>query len=170
MRVDRHGGMAKGHRQNHIGRLAADTGQGDQRIAVFRHDTVKIVDQFLRQGDDVLRLVAVQTDGLDVVAHLGFAQRQHFLRRVGDLEQLLCRLVDADIGGLRRQGDGDNQRVGIDVVQLAFRLRAQLFEAAENLGHFSLGVFGPRQRLVFARLRLFCRFRFGTYVAHCPDL
>ena len=38
-----------------------------------------------------------QADGLDVAAHPVLAQRQHLCRRVGDLEQGLGRLVDADI-------------------------------------------------------------------------
>ena len=61
------------------------------------------------------------------------AEVEHLLRRVGDLEQCARRLVDPGIGGLRRQHHGDQQREGIDVLELAFRLRIGLAETAEDL-------------------------------------
>ena len=67
-----------------------------------------------RQRDDVLRLVAPQADGADIVADLLLAERQHLLRRVGDREQRPRRLVDADVGRLRRQHHGDQQGEGVD--------------------------------------------------------
>ena len=40
-------------------------------------------DQLLRQRNDILCLGAKEADGLDKVAHARFAERGHFLRRVG---------------------------------------------------------------------------------------
>ena len=78
---------------------------------------------FLRQRDDVLRLGAIEPDGLDQFAHALFAERRHLLRRVGRREQRRRRLVDAGVGRLRRQHHRDQQRERIDVLQLALRLR-----------------------------------------------
>ena len=44
------------------------------------------------------------------------------------------RLVDAGIGRLRRKHHGDQQREGVDVLELALRLRLDLGEAPEDLG------------------------------------
>ena len=86
-----------------------------------------------RQRDDVLRLVAPQPDGADVVADRRLAERQHLLRRVGHGKQRPRRLVDAGIGRLRRQHHGDQQREGVDVFEFALRLRPLHREAAEDL-------------------------------------
>ncbi len=75
-----------------------------------------------RQRDHVLGLHVVEADGLDVVLQLALAELQHLLRRVGDLEQGLGRLVDRDVGRLRGQHHRDQQGVGIDVVELAARI------------------------------------------------
>ena len=135
MRVDRHGRLAEGHVEHDIGGLAADARQLGQLVAVARNLAAMVADQRLRQRDDVLRLVAPQADGADVFAELLLAQRQHLLRRVGDLEQRARRLVDADVGRLRRQHHGDQQREGVDVLELALRLRPLDGEAAEYLVH-----------------------------------
>ena len=58
---------------------------------------------------------------------------EHLLRRVGDREELARRLVDADIGRLRREHDGDEQRVGVDVLELALGFRIGGLEAPEDL-------------------------------------
>ena len=67
MRVDSNGGMPKGDVEHDIGGLAADARQRLQRLAVIRNLAAMLFDQLLRQGDDVLRLAAEQTDGLDIV-------------------------------------------------------------------------------------------------------
>ena len=84
-------------------------------------------------------LVRKQPDGLDEVAHARFAERDHLLRRVGEREQRRRRLVDAGIGRLRRQHHRDQQREGIDVLELALGLRVGACEAAERLLDFGLG-------------------------------
>ena len=136
VRVDRHRVLAEGHVEHDIGGLAPDPRQFDQLVAVVRHLAAMVADQRLRQRDDVLRLVAPEPDGSDVVADLGFAQRQHLLRRIGDLEQRPRRLVDAGIGRLRRQHHRHQQREGVDMFELALRLRPLDGKAPEDLVHF----------------------------------
>ena len=55
------------------------------------------------------------------------------LRRVGQLEQAARGLVDAGVGRLRGQHHGHQQRIGVDVFQLALGLGVGGREAAENL-------------------------------------
>jgi hypothetical protein len=83
VRVDGHGRLAEGHVEHDIGGLAPDAGQRLQRFAVVPALRRHARRSALRQRDDVLRLVAKQADGLDVLAHRVLAERQHLLRRVG---------------------------------------------------------------------------------------
>ena len=87
MRVDRHGRLAEGHVEHDVGGLAPHARQLRKLVAVAGHVAAKIADQRLRQRDHVLRLVAPEPDGADVVAELRLAQRQHLFGRVGGLEQ-----------------------------------------------------------------------------------
>ena len=60
------------------------------------------------------------------------AERHHLRGRVGDGEQRRRGLVDAGVGRLRRQHHRDQQREGIDVFELALRLRLGGGETLEN--------------------------------------
>ena len=133
MGVDRHRRLAERYVQHNVRGLAPDAGQFHQLFAGFRHDTGEIGDHHLAQCDDVLRLVPVQPDRLDVIAHRRFAQGQHFFRRVGDFEQVLGRPVHADIGRLGRQHHGDQQGEHVDVIQLTLRFRVGGGQPGEKL-------------------------------------
>src|SRR5262249_30179196 len=74
-------------------------------------------------------------DGLDVVAQFLLAEREHLLRRVGDLEQFAGGLVDAGIGGLRRQHHRNEERVGGEMLELPARLWIGLAEALETFAN-----------------------------------
>ena len=89
--------------------------------------------QFLGKRDDVARLAAVEADGLDEVADLVLAEGDHLLRAVGELEKGGSRLVDAGIGRLRRQRDGNEKGEGALVVELGLRVGVSLPKAGEDL-------------------------------------
>ena len=57
--------------------------------------------------DDVVRLVAVETDRLDVFLQAILAEVKKRLGRIRDRVKLGGRLVHADVGSLRRQDDGN---------------------------------------------------------------
>ena len=120
--------------------LRPTPGKRFQRLAVVRHLAAVFLDELLRQPDHILGLGAKKPDGLDQIAHLGFAEFRHLLRRIGEREQSRRRLVDAGVGRLRRQHDGDQQRERVDVLQFAARRRVGGGETAERF--FDLG-FGP---------------------------
>ena len=79
-------------------------------------------------------LFLIEADRLDPLGEPRFAERRHLGRRVGEREQRARRLVDADVGRLRRQHDGDEQGEGVDVFELALRLRVGRGEPLEDLG------------------------------------
>ena len=64
-------GNAEGRAQHHVGRLAADAGQLDQRVQVLRHLAAVFVDQLPAAGLDVLGLVAEEAGALDGLFQLG---------------------------------------------------------------------------------------------------
>ena len=65
--VDRESLLAERAVHHHVGGLAADAGQGDQRVAVGRDLAAVLGNQLLGQGDNVLRLGIEQADRLDVL-------------------------------------------------------------------------------------------------------
>ena len=65
--VDRHGRLAEGGVENHVGGLAPHAGQGFERGAVGGHLAAVLLDQHPAGGDEVLGLALVEADGLDVL-------------------------------------------------------------------------------------------------------
>ena len=130
MGVDRDRRLAEGGVEDDIGGLAADPGKGFECLAGLGDFAAKLVDQPLREGDDVLGLGVEQADRLDEVAHPFLAERDHLRGRVGDGEQFSSREVDADVGRLRRERDRDEQCVGRSPHELALGLGVELGEAA----------------------------------------
>lgn len=68
--------------------------------------------QDLRQLDDILGFGVIEADRLHMLFEPGFAEFQHFFRRVGDLEQFCRGFVDADIGRLGGEHHGHQQGIG----------------------------------------------------------
>ena len=114
VRIDRKCLCAKSDVEDDIGSLTADAGKRLEQVAIRRHFAAMLVDEDLRQRDDVLCFVIEKANRFDVVAH-GFQPKiKHRLRIIGNGEQRPRRFVHADISRLRRQNDCDEQRVDID--------------------------------------------------------
>ena len=109
MGIDGDGGPAKGGVEHHVGGLAADARQGFQRFAVFRHLAAVALQQDGAGLDDVLGLGVEEANGLDVTLDPVHPEAQHPLRGIGHRIEFIGRLVDADIGRLRREQHGDQQ-------------------------------------------------------------
>ena len=77
-------------------------------------------------------LAAEQADGLDVLDQAGLAELQHARRAGCDGEQPARRLVDADIGGLRRQQHGGQALEGAGEHQLGSRFRVGGLQGGEE--------------------------------------
>ena len=133
--VDGLRGLVEPHVQHDIRGLAPDARQGLQRGAAGRHLAVIAVDQHPAERDDVFGLVAEKAYGLDVIGQPCLTQRQHLLRCVCHREQRPRRLVHAYIRRLRRQGDGNDQGKGIQMLQLTLRLRLAFAKPGENRAH-----------------------------------
>ncbi|MNQ79423.1 hypothetical protein D3C85_943680 [compost metagenome] len=130
--VHRNGRLNAQFVQHHAGGLAPHAGQGLQVGAVQRHLAAVLLDQHPGGGDDVPRLGAIEADGGNQRDQPLLAQGQHLLRRVGDGEQGLGRLVDPHVGRLGRQGDGHDQGVGIDEIQLGLGIGHDPRQAHED--------------------------------------
>jgi len=132
MGVDRNGLVAEGDVQDHIRGLAPDARQFFQSLAAVRHVATMLFQEQLREPDHVLGLGAIEADGLDELAQTRLAQRYHFRRIIGELEQGLGRLVDADVGRLGRQHDRHQQRIGVDVGEFGGGIRPRLRQDGEE--------------------------------------
>src|SRR5690606_16915735 len=63
MGIHRGGGLLEPDIDHHIGGLAADAGQGCERLAILGHFAAMLVDEDLREGMDILGLAAKQAEG-----------------------------------------------------------------------------------------------------------
>jgi len=114
--VDGDGGFTKGNVENHVGCLAADTRQLLESLPVPGHGAGVLVDEHLTEFDDIFGFRIKEADGFDMVFDPGFAEFDHFLRRIGDFKQGLCGFVDPHIGGLGGQHDSHQQCVGVNII------------------------------------------------------
>src|SRR3569832_996086 len=132
MGVDRYRRLADGRVQYLIGGLAADARLGLQRLAIVRHLAAMPFVEDATGGDEVLRLVLVEIDGLDVILEPLFAELQHRSRGVRDLEQFFSGLVDPFVGGLRRKNHRNEQFERARVIELRRGMGIRRLEAFEH--------------------------------------
>ena len=132
MRVHGHRRFAERRVQHHVRGLATDPRQGFQRCALTWHRAAVLLDKDATGRDHVLRLGIEQPDAADVSLQPRFAERQDRFGRIGHRIQPARRLVSPDLGGLRRQDDGNQQLERGRVDQLRGRMRVKFAQAAEQ--------------------------------------
>lgn len=118
--------------EDHICGLPTDAGQSFECLAIVGHFAAMQVDQHLGERKDVLGLAAIKADGLDVFGDPFHPERNHGGGRGGEFEEALSGLIDADIGGLGREHDGDEQRIGVEIIEFALGLGFDLVKALKN--------------------------------------
>ena len=138
MGVDGDGGLAEHGVENDAGGFAPDSGQRLQGRTIARHLSAMALDQQFAQGDDVFGLGVVEADGADVRLEPGFAQGYHFTRCIGGGEKRFRRPVDALIGDLRGQHDGDQSGERIFEFELRLRRRDTLRQPFHELRRIAL--------------------------------
>lgn len=126
MRIDRDRLLTKGLVEHHVGGFPTNPGKLLQGFPISRHNSVEALEQLSCHQDHVLGLGIEQANGLDVLANTLLTQGKHLLGRVSQLEQLARGQVDADVRCLRREGNRNQQRVGINPLQLALRFGIDL--------------------------------------------
>ena len=136
--VDGNGGVAEGRVEHDVGRLAPDAGQRLERRPVLGDHAAMPLDQQATGGDDVPRLGAEQADGLDKFGKAFLAERQHRLWGRRDRKEPRRRLVDPDIGRLRREDDGDQQLERRRVFEFGGRRRVGCRQAGIEFGNLVL--------------------------------
>jgi len=134
MRVHRDRRLAEGDVEHDVRRLAPHAGQRLERRPLARHLPAMRLDQDARQRHHVPRLGIEQADGADMAAQPFLAELEHLRGRRHDAEQAGRRAVDARIGRLRGEHDGDEQLVGVGMDELGARLGIGRREAAIELG------------------------------------
>ena len=159
--VDGHHGLAEGGVEDDVGGFAADAGQRFEFFARLRHLASVFFQKDAAGFDDVFGLGFVKADGLRVFHHAFQPQIKHGLRRGRGGKQAGGGLVDAFVGGLRRQQHGNQELEGRAVLQLGLRMRIGRAPAGENF-LAGLLVHGFRRPLAGGKGRLKGRFAFQT--------
>lgn len=136
MGVDGHGRLMKSGVEHHIGRLSSHPRQSLQGIPCIRHLTAVAIDQEAAGFDDVLGLAVVETDGFNVGRQSFDAEREDGLRGIGDRVQAGGGFVDADIRGLGRKDNGDQQFERAAVMEFGLRIRVAFLKTPEDFGPF----------------------------------
>ena len=99
--------LLKSRRHHDAGRLAADAGERFELLALAWYVSAEAIDEIARAIDDVLRLHPKEAGRTDDVLNVRLARASEFLRRRIFCEEDRRGHVDARIGGLRRENDGD---------------------------------------------------------------
>jgi hypothetical protein len=151
VRVDGDRRLAESGIEDHVGGLAADTGQGLQRCTRRWNLAAMTVEQLPTGGDDVPRLALVEPDAADVRRQAAFAEREHGLWRWCVGKELPGRQVDALVGRLRRQDDGDQQLESAGVLEFGDRIRVGRTQAGEEFVALGLSHHRPLSQRVKPR-------------------
>lgn len=121
MSVDREGFFAKSGVEHNIRSLASDPGEQLELVPGARYLVSEAIDQRPAERDDILRFGVEQADRLDCLAKSFFSEINHLLRCFDALKERSGCAIDAGVRGLGREHDGDQQSVGIDIVELGCR-------------------------------------------------
>ena len=129
--------LAEGGIQDDVRGLPADTGQSFEVVAIRWHFRAELCHQKGASRDDVPCLRAIQADALDVRRQSGFAEREDFLRRIGQRKQLRGGEVDALVGGLGGEHDRNQQLERRLVCEFGSRRRIGGAQPGEDFCSFS---------------------------------
>jgi hypothetical protein len=132
VRIDGERLLAECGVEDHIGGLAAHPGKRLKLLATAGHFAAEITQQRLGERNDVFRLGVEQADALDVIANRVLAERDHLFGGFGALEQLARGDVDAHVGSLRREHDGDEKRVRTAIFEFGGGRGVRLREPTEE--------------------------------------
>ena len=133
MGVNGDGRFTKSNIEHDVAGLATDARQGLQRFARARHLSAMLGEKFSRQCNHVFRFGPVKTNGLYKISNALFTQGDHFCGVISERKQGWRRLVDAGIGGLRREHDRYQQCKRIDVLELSLGFGIGSLEPTECL-------------------------------------
>lgn len=134
MCIDGNRGLPESGVEYDVGRLAADTGQGLERLSVVRHLPVVFLQQKATGGDDVFCLAVVKTDGLDVIRQTRLPEVKNGLGGICDRKEFRRRPIDAFVRGLCRENHGDEKLKRCGSFEFRSGRRIRLLESAEDLG------------------------------------
>ena len=138
---------AEGVAQDHVGRLAADAGEGDE----LAHGARDLPAVFLEEGAghplQGAGLVAVEAGRADVFLQLAGIRPRVVCGGAVLLKEALCDLVHPDVGGLGGEHRRHQKLQGIGPVQLGTGVRVLPLEARYDRG--DRGCAGSHGRIVW---------------------
>ena len=121
--------------EHHVGRLASDARQCDERLHRARHLAAMGLDDFGRHAQERARLRTKEPGRLDLRLELAGRRARERVRVRVAAEERGRDLVDPLVGALRREDRRDEQLVGVGEMQLGVGvrvLRAELFQDASG--------------------------------------
>jgi hypothetical protein len=138
VRVDGERRDAEGLGHDDARGLVTDAGERLELRERARDTPAVLFDEEFREPVERLRLRRREPAGLDQVVDLGDGELRHLLGSVRAREERRRHEVDARVGRLRGEDDGDEKREGIAVAQRDRRLVVQLVKDLRD----ALGFFG----------------------------
>src|SRR5271165_691121 len=133
VRIDRERLLIKRGCHHHAGRFSSDAGERFELLALARHVAAEAFEDIPRAGDDVLRLHAKETGGLDDRLDVGLTRARQFLGRWILGKEGRRRHIDARVGGLSRKNDRDEQLKLATVRERGYGVRIQTLENRQLL-------------------------------------
>ena len=128
MRIDSDPRNVESIAENHIRRLAPNTGQSHQFLEGSRYRATKVVHNLLRHPDDRRRLVPEEPGGCNERFEFGTVGGRERLRCWILLEECRCHEIHAAISALRGEDCGDSELQWILEIQFAVRVRIGLLQ------------------------------------------
>jgi len=134
--VDGEGGRLEGLGDDHLRRLVSYAWQGLQRRELPRHLPAILIDEDTGQVVDVAGLARAEAAGLDDLVDVVHVELEHGRGGRGAGEQEGRDLVDAGVGALGAEQDGDEEAVGVGVGQRDGDLGVEGLEQVLDLAGF----------------------------------
>jgi hypothetical protein len=132
VRIDGEGRLTEGLLHHDARGLVAHARQGFEGLECGRHAAAVLFDQDPREPRDRLRLGWRESARADDAPDLGDGEPAHRFGRRRAGEQQRRDLVHLDVGALRGEQHGDEQRVGIPMVEEDLDLGVDLVEDATD--------------------------------------
>ncbi len=124
----------EGVAQDHVGGLAADSGQGGELVHRLWDLAGVVIEKGLGHGADGFALAAKEARGVDIALQLGRIGRGIILGGAILLEEIFGHDIDTKIGALGREDRGDQQLQSVAMIEAAFGVGIRALQDGENRG------------------------------------
>lgn len=135
MSINNHAGIdPKGIAKDDIGGFPSDSRQGGKGLQGLRDLAEVVGNQGGGHSAEIFRLVTIKARGVDDRLQFFLGNRGVVFHGFAALEQNLGNQIHPLVGALGRKDRGNKELEGVVIVQLAMRLRINLWKAAKEFG------------------------------------